>query len=168
VSHANQQKGAMMTRVTEPLRHAIRAIALCGSFGVACGDGPTEVESVTALAGRWEATGVEFTVIADPQQTVDIIQEGGALVLVIEDDGSFRQETTFPGDSEPEIDIGTVQLTGDSLVFDHGGETVSFAHTLSGEVLTLVGDVELERGDFGFTSDEFEIPARLEISLRRI
>jgi hypothetical protein len=25
----------------------------------------------------------------------------------------------------------------------------------------------LERGDFGFTSDDFEIPARLEMSLRR-
>ena len=158
-----------MKRIAElRRRHAIHAIALCGTFGVACGDGPAEVNSITDLAGRWEATRVEFTVIADPQQTADIIQEGGALVLVIEDDGSFRQETTFPGDTEPEINVGTVRLTGDSLVFAHGGETVDFARTLSGGVLTLVADVELERGDFGFTSDEFEIPARLEMSLRRI
>jgi hypothetical protein len=159
----------MMKRVTElRRRHTIHAIALCGAFGVACGDGPTEIDSITDLAGRWQATSVEFTVIADPQQTADIIQEGGALVLVIEDDGNFRQETTFPGDTEPEIDVGSLRLTADSLVFNPDGETVSFAHTLSGEVLTLVGDVELERGDFGFTSDQFEIPARLEISLRRL
>ncbi|CAN5885166.1 hypothetical protein BH24GEM1_BH24GEM1_05570 [soil metagenome] len=159
----------MMKRMTElRRRHAIHALALCCTFGVACGDGLTEVDSITDLAGRWEATSVEFTVIADPQQTADIIQEGGALVLVIEDDGSVRQETTFPGDTEPEIDLGTVRLAGDSLVFDFGGETVSFAHTLSSEVLTLAGDVELEQGDFGFTSDEFEIPAQLEMSLRRI
>jgi hypothetical protein len=158
----------MMKRMTERRRYAIHAIALCGTFGVACSDGPTEVDSITDLAGRWEATSTEFTVSADPQQTADIIQQGGALVLIIEDDGRFRQETTFPGDTETEIDVGTVRLTGDSLVLDYGGETVSYAHTLSGEALTLVGDVELERGDFGFTSDEFEIPARLEIRLRRI
>jgi NDP-sugar pyrophosphorylase family protein len=157
-----------MKQVPQPRRrHALHAIALRGTFAVACGDGPTEVDSLTDLAGRWEATRVEFTVIADPQQTAEIIQQGGSLVLVIEDDGSFRQETTFPGDPDLEIDAGIVELTGDSLVFNPVGETVSFAYTLSGEVLTLVANIELERRDFGFTSDDFEVPARLEMNLRR-
>jgi hypothetical protein len=157
-----------MKQVPEPRRrHALRAIALCGTFVVACGDGPTEVDSINDLAGRWEATRVEYTVLADPQQTAEIIQQGGSLVLLIEDDGSFRQETTFPGDPDLEIDTGVVELTGDSLVFNPTGESVSFAYTLSGEVLTLVAEIELERGDFGFTSDDFEIPARLEMNLRR-
>lgn len=157
-----------MKQVSQPRRrHVLHAIALCGTFVVACGDGPTEVDSLADLAGRWVATSVEFTVIADPQQTADIIEQGGTRVLVIEENGSFRQETLFPGDTDTEIDAGIVQLTGDSLVFNPTGETVSFAHTLSGGVLTLEGNIVLERGDFGFTSDEFEIPARLEISLRR-
>jgi hypothetical protein len=134
---------------------------------VACSDGPTEVDSIADLAGRWEATRVEFTVTADPQQTAEMIQQGGSLVLVIEEDGSFRQETTFPGDPDQEIDAGIVELTGDSLVFHYADDLRSFAYTLSGEVLTMFADVVLERGDFGFTSDDFEIPARLEMSLRR-
>ncbi len=73
----------------------------------------------------------------------------------------------FPGETDPEIDAGIVELTGDSLVFDPAGETVSFAYTLSREVLTLVANIALERGDFGFTSDDFEVPARLEMNLRR-
>jgi hypothetical protein len=162
-----------MKQVPQPRRrYALLAIALCGTVVVACSDGPTEVNSITDLAGRWEATRVEFTVIADPQQTAEMIQQGGSLVFVIENDGSFRQETTWPGETDLEIDDGIVELTGDSLVFDYsagdGGEgIVSFAYTLSGEVLTLVANLQLERGDFGFTSDDFEVPARVEMNLPR-
>jgi hypothetical protein len=63
---------------------------------------------------------------------------------------------------------GGTQLAGKRLGLHRLEPRDRFAHTLSSEVLTLVGDVELEQGDFGFTSDEFEIPARLEISLPRI
>jgi hypothetical protein len=157
-----------MRQVPQPRRrHALHTIALCGTFVVACGDGPTQVNSIADLAGRWEATRVEYTKTADPQQTAEIIQQGGSWVWVIEDNGSFRQENTFPGDPDLEINTGFVELTGDSLVFDYGGETVSFAYTLSGEVLTLAANIVVERGDFAFTSDEFEIPARLEMNLRR-
>jgi hypothetical protein len=167
-----------MKQVPQPRRrHALDAIALCGTVLVACsdgateasGDGATEVNSITDLAGRWEATRVEFTVIADPQQTAELIQQGGSLVLVIENDGSYRQEVMFPGDNDLEHDEGIVELTGDSLVFDYpaGDGRVSFAYTLFGEVLTLVANIELERGDFGFTSDDFEVPARWEMNLRR-
>jgi len=166
-----------MKRVPQPRRrHALHAIALCGTLLVACGDGATdasgdgetEVNSITDLAGRWEATRVEFTVIADPQQTAEVIQQGGALVMVIENDGSYRREFTFPGETDPDIRTGIVELTGDSLVFDPAADgRVSFDYALSGEVLSLVTNLELERGDFGFTSDNFEIPAHWEMSLRR-
>lgn len=166
-----------MKRVPQPRRrHTLHAIALCGTLLVACGDGATEasgdgetqVNSIDDLAGRWEATRVEFTVIADPQQTAEIIQQGGSLVMVIESDGSYRREFTFPGETEPDIHADIVELTGDSLVFDPAGDgRLSFAYTLSGEVLTLVANIELERGDFGFTSDDFEVPARWEMSLRQ-
>ena len=58
-------KGAKMKQVPQPRRrHALHAIALCGTLLVACGDGATdaggdgatEVNSITDLAGRWEAT----------------------------------------------------------------------------------------------------------------
>jgi hypothetical protein len=167
-----------MKQVPQPRRrHALHAIALCGTLLVAAcgdgateasGDGATEVNSITDLAGRWEATRVKFTVIADPQQNAEIIQQGGSLVLVIENDGSYRREVMFPGDNDLEHREGIVELTGDSLVFDPAGDgRVSFSYTLSGEVLTLVANIELERGDFGFTSDDFEVPARWEMSLRQ-
>ena len=94
-----------MKQVPQPRRrHALHAIALCGTLLVACSDGATEasgdgetaVNSITDLAGRWEATRAEFTVIADPQQTAEIIKQGGALVMVIENDGSYRRETHVP------------------------------------------------------------------------
>ncbi len=67
-----------MKQVPQPRRrHALHAIALCGAVVVACVDGATEVNSIPDLAGRWEATGVEYTVIADPQQTAEIIQQEG-------------------------------------------------------------------------------------------
>jgi hypothetical protein len=166
-----------MKQVPQPRRrHALHTIALCGTLLVACSDGATEasgdgetaVNSITDLAGRWEATRVEFTVIADPQQTAEIIQQGGALVMVIENDGSYRRELTLPGETDPDIHADMVELTGDSLVFDPAGDgRLSFAYTLSGEVLTLVANIELERGDFGLTSDDFEVPARWEMDLRR-
>jgi hypothetical protein len=145
-------------------------VPLFAAIGAGCGNGPTEVESISDLAGTWTATRVIFTVIADPQQHADLIALGGGTVLVIEADGSCRWEQTFPGDDPPQVDRATVSLSGGNLVFeflDGEGGTLTLAFTLSGNVLTLVGDVKLERGDYGLTSDEFAILARMEMDLRR-
>lgn len=152
--------------------HGMLAATATLASVLACGNGITEIQDLSDVAGTWVATRAEFTVIADPSQNADLIALGGSFVMVIEAAGSFRFETRFPGEDMLQTAQGTVHLSGSTLVFEFDpatgeGGTLSFSATLAAGRLRLVGEVTLERGDFGFTADEFGIPTRLEMDLRR-
>jgi hypothetical protein len=134
-----------------------------------CGDSLTEVESISDLAGTWSAIHVKVTLISDPSQRVEWVpSDGGSISLIISADGQYRWELIGPGDDSPHVDRGTVRLSGSNLILTGSDWVHTYAFTLTNGLLSLVGDIAAESGDWGFTSEEYDIMVRQEIDLRRI
>jgi hypothetical protein len=137
-------------------------------LAVGCGDGtrlgPVDfVVTMSDLAGAWTATKWEYTLELDPAQKADIVQQGGSAALRINASGTYSGSVRFPHDEHETPLAGTITLRGDSLVFQ-----TPFAFRLTPSTLTLSGGkVALEDGDFGLTSDQFEVQSTLEIGFRR-
>jgi hypothetical protein len=127
----------------------------------ACGDGTGVEES--DFVGTWDATSLEYTNAADPNQTVDVIDLGATFVITMEADGTFSATITIPGEvPEPMTGTWSVNLGDDFTIRETGvpGE-MQFDYSLSGNTLTIIG------GDthFDFGDDDIEESAILDAVL---
>jgi len=151
------------------MKHRHFVILSLAALVAGCGDSLTEVESLSDLAGTWSAISVKVTLISDTSQHVEWVpSDGGSILLFVSSDGQYRWEVTDPGDDSPHVDHGTIRLSGGNLVLEGNDWLHIYAFTLANGLLSLVGDIQAESGDWGFTSEEYGILVRQEIDLRRI
>ena len=114
-------------------------------FIVGCEDDATEVDP---LVGTWELTSASMVIHSSPDTTVtyDVPNEVN-ITMVLAEDGSYAEAGTYEG--EINSYSGTWSATGNVLTFVvtsgteiDGTETWLNNYTLSGDVLTLVGEDE--------------------------
>ncbi len=143
------------------IRLGLSAVAVAGA--VACGDS-TGV-TVSDITGTWNASSVVFTNLANPSQKSDLIADAdGTLTITFSANGDFSITLTVPPD-QPETDVGTVEVRGDTLTLAESGQgsPTDFIASLSGNTLTLTTDDE----EFDFDDDGTDEPASLRVVLQR-
>ena len=124
------------------------------------GTGPAPAE----LTGTWEATKIEFTRVASPTMTVDVVPDGGSATLVLAAGGActFVIANT---DGPDGTFTGTWSASSDELTLDLAGPffdtTWQFDMTLTTDVLTLSG------ADTDFTFDVAPEAAKFGLVLAR-
>lgn len=140
---------------------------LMSAFLSACDNDPTGAERFTLdeLSGSLDATRLQFTSNADPNQRVDLVSEGGRLSLQIDREGRFFETFFNPRTGVTETRTGTAQLRGSELVLQDDGAATPRIFVLRRNDsdsfrLTRTND----RFDFGTGSLQ---PATFEADLRR-
>jgi hypothetical protein len=111
-------------------------------------DGATGT-TIEDLAGSWMATELRF--ISEPSQadTVDLIDAGGSLAIVVTLDGRYQVTTMFPGEGT-DMETGAIVVGDDELTlipFDDPSDDIEFDFVLQGDTLSLVGDGEFDFDD---------------------
>ena len=116
--------------------------------------------SVSDIAGSWTAINATFS----GPQFIDLLGDGGAITLVIQNNGRFTFTMKFPGEPD-DISTGKLGFDGEwlAVVFDDDpGEEASFFVSLVNNILTLRGQIEFDPDGNGI--DEFGI---LELIMER-
>ena len=136
---------------------ALAATAACS--GDSGGSGPDT--SLSRVVGTW--SNVSVTAVALTGGQSDLIDDSGGLQLVIESDGDYR--VRIGGDL---IDIGSVEMIGDSLRFDsaydggiEGSNTFSMSWAIEDDELYLG-----QREVYDFTDDDVDDAVPATILLR--
>ena len=128
------------------LRHlTISTLALILMTG--CGDDAVTGVNADLIAGTWTATKMVFTADADPNDFVDIIaDEGAALEIVFDADGTYDFTFTFPGFPD-ENETGTYSVSGSTMTITPAGEAAeTFTISRDGDTMTLT---DADDFDFG-------------------
>jgi len=144
----------------------VAAISALGAAVPACeSPSPVGPPAEQEMSGRWVALEAEFVNIQNPSTRVEVVQEGGSLVLTLFGDRSFLMELTPPGDGTWTME-GTWEVDGPkmTLYYTHGlPGTSEFDMTRIGEQVYLAGaDVE-----FDFEGTGTWEPAKLNLVLER-
>lgn len=106
--------------------------------------------SVSDIAGNWTATQATF-------KGVDLLADGGTIILVIQNNGRFTFTMKLPGEPD-DISTGKLGFDGEwlAVVFDDDpGEEASFFISLVNNIMTLRGETEIDLDGNGI--DEFGI-----------
>ena len=117
-------------------------------FTVGCDDDDaTDADTLVGTWGLTSATVVIHESESNPEETVTYTPPEVSNTMVLADDGSYAENGTFDGDIA--TFSGTWSATGNVLTFVvtsgteiDGTETWLNNYTLSGDVLTLVGEDE--------------------------
>lgn len=140
----------------------LTAAAACGNVADIEGDLTPEI-----LSGDWEATTVQITNLANPAQTIDLLEQGGELAFRFTLDGNATQFLTLPGEEEPQVSEATYEIDSPYLIFLVGDETQVFAYELqstqTGNSLTLATN-DLE---YDFDGDGSAEPALFAVVMIR-
>ncbi|MDH4043700.1 MAG: lipocalin family protein [Gemmatimonadota bacterium] len=139
------------------LRSFVRPLALLGIVGaVACSDSlaPTDI------AGTWNATSFVFTSVADPTESVDVLDFGVTLSMTFEAGGAVTLRITEGGSTETET--GTYTIDGSTFSITTSGDTSTGTISKSGNTLTLRIDTGVE---YDFDDDGTDDPARAVVTL---
>lgn len=134
------------------------AAGACG--GGDGGNGPSAAE----ITGTWNLTKMLYVNVANQQQSIDLVAQGGTGDLVIDPNKSYTLTLTLPGQA-PLIETGAWDLSGDIFSATPTGMPFSwdFDVTVTATTLRLAGaDVEFDIDDDG--TDE---AARLTIEATR-
>lgn len=129
---------------------------------LSCGsdDGPSLVGtdiSIADIAGNWSATSAVFDIAtAGPSIRVDVVEEGGSVILQIQNNGRFTLTVTVMGRA-PEVSTGQMGFDEDLLTvsFDDDPDDFEFfgiQHTVT--TLSINGPAE-----FDFDGDGTQEPA---------
>ncbi len=104
--------------------------------------------SISDIAGSWIATTATFDTskTLDTSQIFDILEEGGPVTIVIQNDARFTFTIKIPG--EPDV-IYTGKLVFADLfwwdvIFDDNIEEGQFFITLENDILNIRGHVKLD------------------------
>jgi hypothetical protein len=101
----------------------------------ACDDDGTQVGG-DGLVGTWDVTSALFTSVADNSMTADpIVEDGASLVLEIRADDTITITTMQDGSTD--IDTGTIDVDGSTVVLDFGSDTNTGTIDLDGDRLEL-------------------------------
>lgn len=147
-----------MSRIRPP-RSRGAALLLLASLA-ACGDatGPEEPD----LSGTWDAISAVVTNPARPSQSLDLVDAGIALRIVISATGVAEVRITRAG--ETEIQRGTISTSDGSVTLVLDNEPSEGTYTLRGGILTL----DLHTGvQWDFEDDGLDEPATLVAVLVR-
>ena len=116
-------------------------------FTVGCDDDDATATEDASLVGTWELTSGTVVIHSTPEETLTFTPPDVSNTLVLADDGSYSENGTFDG--EIATFSGTWSATGNVLTFVVTSgteidetETWLNTYTLSGDVLTLVGEEE--------------------------
>ncbi len=121
-----------------------------------------------ALVGSWTATAMVFTSVEDPETSVDVIQYGAELSLVVNADGTYAVEITHPDEPTPvtETESGLyTSIEGLLWVYDTSSADPQLAllfYSVDGSAATLAHHWDEE---FDFDDDGVDDPATLTITL---
>ena len=145
------------------MRAYTRGLALVAAIaaGAACsGDGGGGGLSPTAITGTWQLTKVLFVSQANPQQSVDLIAQGGTATLTLDPGYTFTIVINMPA-VPPDTLAGTWSLSGDLLTMipDWFIGNMQFTVTVAGQTLKLAGG----HVDFDVNNDGTDEPAILTI-----
>lgn len=121
--------------------------------------------SISDIAGSWIATSAVFDIAGTgPSQRIDVVEEGGTVTLVIQNNGRFTLTVTQVGEA-PEVTTGRLGFDEDLLVVsydDDPDEFEFFGSQFSGNNLSIQGPAE-----FDFDGDGTDDPARVSLDLVR-
>ena len=125
--------------------------------------------SVSDIAGSWNATQAIFSKAATgPSMQVDVVGEGGSVILQIQTNGNFTVTVTEVGEA-PETSTGRLGFDEDLLVIsfdDDPDEFEFFGITHNEPNLTIQGGNG--SAGFDFDDDGVEEPANIDFVLIRI
>lgn len=148
----------------------IAALPIVALLTAACGNVADIEADLTPeiLSGDWEATTVQITNLANPAQTLDLLEQGGELSFRFTLDGNATQFLTLPGEEEPEVSEATYEIDSPYLIFvDETEEPQIFAYELqstqTGNSLTLATNDLL----FDFDGDGTPEPALFAVVIIR-
>ncbi len=123
--------------------------------------------SIAAITGTWNATQAIYGNFSGPAVSVDVVAEGGTVVLQIFNNGSFQVTVTQLG-STPETSSGQMGFDEDLLVisFDDDPEDFEFfGTTFNDPILTINGGNGLV--EFDLDNDGVDDPAIIDFILER-
>lgn len=139
-------------------------VGLALAAGVACGGGSGP--SPRSLSGKWKATTAEVVSTSNSSRKTDLVANGGTVLLVLDQGGSFALTVSVPGDPVQQSG-GTWSSSVDVLTLTYTSGPNSgnseFEMNLSGDTLTLNG-ADL---DFDFEDDGVFEAAKLNLRLAR-
>jgi hypothetical protein len=142
-------------------------VILTSVLTVGCDDDVTGVDrfGLDEFEGGLNATRFEFINNANPDQSVELISEGGSFSLQIDPQGRFFETSFNPRTGVTETRTGTAQVRGSDLVLDGDaeGDTRVFAITRSRNGFTL----SRANDRFDFDNDGVLDSATFETDLRR-
>lgn len=123
----------------KPIRHAA-TLLLATALVVGCGDNNSTGPSLSDLAGNWNATKAQFTLDANPAVSLDVVQVGGTVALVVTSDGKFTFTGTLPGAPGPIVVTGTWAIDGNKVTVTNDADPnnpVTGTFSLSSDKNTL-------------------------------
>ncbi|MGB5819417.1 MAG: hypothetical protein WBG90_08010 [Saonia sp.] len=159
---------------TKKTRSVFFILFLLMSFGLgtSCSDDEDDFSldgpgfSVSDLAGTWTATSAIFSLNAEgPGQSIDIVEEGGSVTLVIQNNGRFTITISALGET-PEISTGRLAFDEELLVvfFDDDPDDFDFfVIDFSGNNLSLQNNTS----EFDFDGDGTDESASISLTLVR-
>ena len=114
-------------------------------FTVGCDDDDATATEDASLVGTWELTSASVVIHSTPEETVTFdVPNEVSITMVLAEDGSYAESGTYEG--EISSFGGTWSATDTELTFvveiDEDIETWLNNYTLSGDVITLVGEEE--------------------------
>ena len=98
----------------KPIRHAA-TLVLAAALAAGCGDNDNTGPTLSDLAGNWSATKAQFTLDANPAISLDVVQVGGTVTLVVTNDGKFTFTGALPGAPGPIVVTGTWEIDGNKV-----------------------------------------------------
>ncbi|GEM_PF-2118128 len=125
---------------------------------------PVTPATFAELAGTWTASAMVYSEVGNPDQSSDMIADGGSFSLVVNSVGTFSFSLTEPGAGTPEEDTGTAEIVGDVLIIrtDSDSEYTAFTYTHPDASTLILTD---RNSEWDFTSDGSSEQAVVVITL---
>lgn len=103
-------------------------LLLLFAAGLGCNRDPLEPPKPENVTRAWQVTRCKYVSTADPAVSVDLVQEGWAVLLIINDNNRFFYVTTPPGDTAGTI-TGAWRIEGQQLILAPDGVPYEWSFT---------------------------------------
>lgn len=151
-----------MTPRFRPMFLALLCLLPSGLALSACSDDSTGPAELQPLVGTWQATELTLTNQANPETSVDLIEQGATFTLSILATGQYSASLVIFGQANQEV--GTVSVSGNRItIAPNGGSSTTGTWVLQGNTVTVDGDTE-----FDFNFDGIPEAASVHMELVRI